>query len=189
VRYSVFNHTDLVDVARRHAPDVLLPVLAEISAAQFRGQKDSRWPYEWDIAGVARENIASSNAYRGRGPVSPASRSLGRQPLYLPHLLTVITPVEVPDEYDNPAPRLDYGPAAPRRQVRGLLQPRTSTEQAEPGRHPVTATWWVLTFDPIRVRERVEYDGRFYAVTGEPEQWSPRPGRTHYEITLDHVDG
>jgi len=72
VRYSVFNHTDLVDVARRHAPDVLLPVLAGISAAQFRRQGQSGWPEPWDIAAVARENFASSNAHRGRGPVTHA---------------------------------------------------------------------------------------------------------------------
>lgn len=71
MRYSVFNHTDLVNVARRHAPDVLLPVLAGISAAQFSGQGQSGWPEPWDIA-AARENIASSNVYCGRGPVMHA---------------------------------------------------------------------------------------------------------------------
>jgi hypothetical protein len=73
--------------------------------------------------------------------------------------------------------------------MRGLLQPRTSTEQAEPGRHAITGTWWLLTFDPIHTRERVEHDGRVYAVTGVPEHWSPRPGRVHYETTLTQTDG
>lgn len=98
----------------------------------------------------------------------------------------------MPDEYGNPVPRLDYGPAAPRRAMRGLLQPRTSSEQAEhtePGRHAVTGTWWLLTFEPIRARERVEHDGRVYAVDGEPERWAPRPGHVHYETTLTHTEG
>jgi hypothetical protein len=101
----------------------------------------------------------------------------------------VISPIETPDEYDNPTPRLDYGPDAPRRPMRGLLQPRDSTDQAEPGRHAVTGTWWLLTFDPIRARERVVHNGRVYAVDGEPDHWSPRPGHVHYETTLTHTEG
>lgn len=48
----------------------------------------------------------------------------GAAALNLPHQLIVITPREVPDAYDNPAPALDYGPGAPRRAVAGLLLPR-----------------------------------------------------------------
>lgn len=112
-----------------------------------------------------------------------------RHRLYLPHLLTVITPVEVRDEYDNPTPRLDYGQAAPRRHMRGLLQPRTSTGQTQPGRQAITSTWWTYTVEPIHPRERVEHHDRVYAVDGEPERWEPRPGRVHFETTLTHVEG
>lgn len=112
-----------------------------------------------------------------------------RRLLYLPHLLTIITPVEVPDEYDNPTPGLDYGLAAPRRRIRGLLQPRTSTGQTEPGRQAITGTWWAFTLDPIHAREHVEFGGRLYAVDGEPELWMPRLGQVHYETMLDHVEG
>lgn len=73
--------------------------------------------------------------------------------------------------------------------MRGLLQPRTGTDQAEPGRHAITVTWWLLSFEPIRARERVEFDGHVYAVDGEPERWEPRPGRAHYETTLTRGDG
>jgi hypothetical protein len=103
--------------------------------------------------------------------------------------LTVITPAEVPDEYDNPTPHLDYGPTAQRRQVRGLLQPRTGSTAAEPGRQSISTTWWVFTADPIRAHERIEFDGRVFDVDGEPEPWSPRPGRSHFETTLTHVIG
>jgi hypothetical protein len=101
----------------------------------------------------------------------------------------VITPREIPDEYDNPTPALDYGPGAPRRRIRGLLQPRTSDDSAEPGRHAVTGRWWLYTTDPIAARDRVEYAGRVYAVVGEPSRWEPRPGRVHYETVLSHTDG
>jgi hypothetical protein len=101
----------------------------------------------------------------------------------------VITPREIPDEYGNPTPRLDYGPAAPRRVLRGLLQPRASDDTAEPGRHAVTAHWWLFTHEPIRARERVEHDGRTYTVDGQPARWAPRPGRVHYETNLTHIEG
>ncbi|NUT93525.1 MAG: hypothetical protein HOY78_16040 [Saccharothrix sp.] len=101
----------------------------------------------------------------------------------------MITPVEVRDEYDNPTGRLDYGPAAPRRQVDGLVQPRVSASPTEPGRQPVTGRWWVFTREPIRARERIEHDGRTFAVDGDPERWEPRPGRVHYETDLTHVEG
>ncbi|KJK48919.1 hypothetical protein UK23_15455 [Lentzea aerocolonigenes] len=84
---------------------------------------------------------------------------------------------------------MDYGPAASRRTVRGMMQPRTSTTSSEPGRQAVTGSWWLFTLDPIAARERVEHDGRVYQVEGDPERWEPRPGRVHYETTLTHADG
>ncbi|MDT8910892.1 hypothetical protein [Amycolatopsis sp. PS_44_ISF1] len=112
----------------------------------------------------------------------------------LPHQLVVITPREVPDAYDNPAPALDYGPDAPRRAVAGLLLPRDTARGSggtdpTPGRAPVTGAWWLLTTDPIRARERVLFDGRTFTVDGEPAQFAPRPGFTHYETVLTHTEG
>ncbi|XVV06338.1 hypothetical protein ACQPW3_13480 [Actinosynnema sp. CA-248983] len=101
----------------------------------------------------------------------------------------MITPVELRDEYDNPTTRLDYGPTAPRRRIRGFLQPGDSTTQAEPGRQAVTGRWFAFTLDPIHARERVEHDGRVFLVDGEPERWEPRPGRVHYEARLIRVEG
>jgi len=110
----------------------------------------------------------------------------------LPQLLTVVTPAEVPDAYDNPTPVLDYGPAATRRSLYGALQPRgdpRSTDTPEPSRQAVEGLWWLYTTEPISPRDRIEYGGRVYAVQGIPQQWSPRPGHTHYETTLTHVEG
>ncbi|MBP2479104.1 hypothetical protein JOF53_007976 [Crossiella equi] len=101
----------------------------------------------------------------------------------------MITPREIPDAYGNPTPALDYGPDAPRRALRGLLQPRESTDAAEVGRHPVSAAWWLFTRDPVHARERIVFEGRTYQVQGTPQRWSPRQGHTHYETALRHVEG
>lgn len=118
-----------------------------------------------------------------------ANRSRGRNLLYLPHELTVIAPREITDPPAGRAPRLDYGPRAARRVVRGLLQPRSSDDTTEPGRRPTATRWWLFTREAIRARERVEYDGRTYLVVGEPARWAPRPGQLHYETTLAQLDG
>ncbi|MBP2320488.1 hypothetical protein JOF56_000873 [Kibdelosporangium banguiense] len=109
--------------------------------------------------------------------------------MQLPHRLIVITPAEQTDEYDNPTPALDYGPAAPRRTLWGLLQPAASTEDPQPGRVPVTTSWRLFTVQPISARERVEWNGRVLEVNGEPARWSPRFGHVHYEATLTTVEG
>jgi hypothetical protein len=109
--------------------------------------------------------------------------------MQLPHRLTVISPVAVPDDYDNPNPRQDYGPLAPRRTVWANVQPDASTEPAAPARGPVVTGWRVFTYDPIGARERVVWNGRVCEVDGEPSRWSPRFGRVHYELVLRHVEG
>lgn len=107
----------------------------------------------------------------------------------LPHQLIVITPREVPDAYDNPAPALDYGPDAPRRAVAGLLLPRGGDTEPSPGRVAVTGVWWLLTTDPIHARERITHNGRTLAVEGEPARFEPRPGFVHFETVLTHTEG
>jgi hypothetical protein len=109
--------------------------------------------------------------------------------MQLPHRLVVITPVAVADEYDNPAPRLDYGPTAARREIWGRLQPAGSREDPQPGRQPLITTWRLFTFAPLNARERIEWRGRVFDVRGEPDAWSPRFGHTHYEATLTTVEG
>ncbi|MFD6070315.1 phage head completion protein [Amycolatopsis lurida] len=106
-----------------------------------------------------------------------------------PHRLTVVTPVSVPDEYENPVPRLTYGPDAPRRTVAGFMQPGSSTEPAAPSRQAVVTGWRAFTAAPVTSRERIEWDGRTFEVSGEPARWSPRFGYVHYELTLTHVEG
>ncbi|SMD27068.1 head-tail adaptor protein [Kibdelosporangium aridum] len=93
--------------------------------------------------------------------------------MQLPHRLILVTPTELVDEYDNPTPALDYGPAAPRRTVWGLLQPTASAETAEPGRVPVTKSWRLFTVQPIATRERVEWNGRVLEIDGEPARTKP----------------
>ncbi|WP_410648160.1 hypothetical protein [Amycolatopsis sp. cmx-4-54] len=111
----------------------------------------------------------------------------------LPHELTVITPREIPDAYDNPAPTLDYGPDAPRRPVAGLVLPggaaRRGGTDATPGRTAVTGSWWLLTTEPVHARERVIHNGRTFTVDGEPARFEPRPGFVHYETVLTHTEG
>ncbi|MER6665725.1 hypothetical protein ABT256_14375 [Amycolatopsis japonica] len=106
-----------------------------------------------------------------------------------PHLLIVVSPVGVADEYGNPVPRLVYGPNAPRRTVAGHVQPGGSTEPAAPGRQAVVTKWRAFTAAPVTARERIEWDGRTFEVSGEPARWSPRFGYVHYELTLTHVEG
>ncbi|MCK2239396.1 MULTISPECIES: hypothetical protein [unclassified Crossiella] len=101
----------------------------------------------------------------------------------------MISPRELPDAYGNPVPRLDYGPGAARRPLRGLLQPRESTDTAEVGRHAIGSISWLFTYDPVYPRERIVHKGRSYDVQGEPERWKPRHGHIHYETDLRHVEG
>jgi hypothetical protein len=61
------THRELVAVARRHAPSVLLPVLSRVSAGQLLGQFSPDWPEPWLISAIARENLAYGNEHRG-GP-------------------------------------------------------------------------------------------------------------------------
>jgi hypothetical protein len=83
----------------------------------------------------------------------------------------VITPVEGRDEYDNPTHPPATTPRPPRAaRSTGSCAPRVSTSKADSGRRTVTDHWWAFTYNPIRVRERVEHDGRTYTVDGEPER-------------------
>lgn len=109
--------------------------------------------------------------------------------MQLPHRLIVVAPREVVDEYDNPTPRLDYGPGAARREIWGHLQPVVSREEPAAGRHSVITLWRLFTFSPLGARERAEWRGLVLDVEGEPAMWAPRFGRTHYEATLRRVEG
>lgn len=109
--------------------------------------------------------------------------------MQLPHRLVVITPTEIVDGYDNPVPRLDYGPTAPRRAVWAHVQPLASDESAEPGRSSVVTRWRAFTRVPVDARERVEWHGLMFEVDGAPAQWSPRFGHSHHELVLRHVQG
>ncbi|ONI92472.1 hypothetical protein ALI22I_03465 [Saccharothrix sp. ALI-22-I] len=71
----------------------------------------------------------------------------------------------------------------------GHLQPAGSTEPAEPGRRPVVTAWRLFTLEPVAARERVEWNGKTLDVVGEPDRFSPRFGRVHWETRLKHVEG
>lgn len=107
----------------------------------------------------------------------------------LPHRLVVVNPVEVSDAYDNPVPELHYGSAASLRTVYAHVQPISSTEHAEPGRTPVITRWRVFTRSPIGAHERVEWRGLVLEVDGQPLEWAPRFGHTHFEVVLRQVRG
>ncbi|WP_154697153.1 hypothetical protein [Lentzea guizhouensis] len=85
--------------------------------------------------------------------------------------------MEAEDQYGNPAPALIYGPDAPRRDVRGYMQPHVSAEPAETGRQPVITRWRLFTYDQVGPREQAEWRGRTFRVDGTPEMWEPRYGR------------
>ncbi|MBM7771730.1 hypothetical protein JOD54_001934 [Actinokineospora baliensis] len=111
--------------------------------------------------------------------------------MLLPHRLVVITPIQVTDAYGNPAPTLDYGPAAPRRTVAANVQPLSTAEPVTvlQGRSPLETRWRVFTREAIDPRDRVLWGGRVCEVDGRPAHWAPRFGRTHYELVLRHVEG
>ncbi|MCP2092663.1 hypothetical protein LV78_000603 [Actinosynnema pretiosum] len=106
-----------------------------------------------------------------------------------PHRIVIITPVPVPDAYDNPAPAWDYGPDATRRVGWGRLTPAGSTESAEPGRRPVISRLELVTFDHLAERDHVEWKGRAYQVDGAPDVHEPRFGLVQYQARLKHVSG
>ncbi|WNV82215.1 hypothetical protein [Umezawaea sp. Da 62-37] len=99
------------------------------------------------------------------------------------------TPTPVTDAYDNPTPHLDYGPDAPQRVLWGLFQPEGSTESAGPARHAVITRWRLFTLERLTARERVTRQNRVFEVVGEPDEFAPRFGHTHYETRLVHVEG
>jgi hypothetical protein len=107
----------------------------------------------------------------------------------LPHRFLVVTPDQVTDAYDNPAPTWDYGPGAARRVMWGHLQPAGSTESADPVRRPVVTSWRLFTLEPLAARERIEWRGLVLDVNGEPDRFEPRFGLVHYETRLRHVEG
>lgn len=106
--------------------------------------------------------------------------------MQLPHTVLVVEPAEMADEYGNPVPRLDYQRGT-RRPAPALMQPLTSQEQDEPGRHTVASRWRLFTFAEIPPRARVEWRGRVYEIEGEPQVWTPRPGHRHVEAVLKVV--
>jgi hypothetical protein len=74
------RYQDFIAAARRHAPSVLLPVLAAVSAKQFDGggyrHRRDEVIFPWVIAAAARENIAYGNEHRSTDPVT--LKDLGR---------------------------------------------------------------------------------------------------------------
>ncbi|ACU37162.1 hypothetical protein [Actinosynnema mirum] len=100
----------------------------------------------------------------------------------------IITPVPVPDAYDNPTPTFDYGPDAARRVGWGRLTPVGSTESAEPGRRTIVSRLELVTFDHLTEHDHVEWKGRTYEVDGLSE-YTPRFGLTSYQARLKHVRG
>ncbi|MGH2375098.1 MAG: phage head completion protein [bacterium] len=109
--------------------------------------------------------------------------------MQLPHRLVVVNPVEIVDEYNNPVPGLHYGSGASLRTVYAHVQPIASSESADPGRTPVVTRWRVFATEPIGPQERVEWRGMVFEVDGEPLEWTPRFGHTHFEITLRRIEG
>lgn len=109
--------------------------------------------------------------------------------MQLPHLVTLVDPLEVDDQYDNPNPALFYGPGAPRRDIRGYMQPAGSSEPVETGRQPEITTWRLFTFSPVGSREQVEWRGRTFRIDGEPLMWEPPFGRRRFWVLLIEVEG
>lgn len=109
--------------------------------------------------------------------------------MQLPHKITLVTPIEIADEYGNPVSTLDYGSAARRRDALGLMQPQASTEKAQPGRQVMIARWRLFIRTRLAASERVEWRGRVFEVEAAPEVWSTHQGHRHTEATLRLVGG
>ncbi|KJK50422.1 hypothetical protein UK23_10495 [Lentzea aerocolonigenes] len=103
--------------------------------------------------------------------------------------MTFVDPVEVEDQYGNPNPQLQYGPDAPRRDVRGYMQPQTSAEPVETGRQAEVTRWRLFTYAAVGSREQVEWRGRTFRVDGTPEIWAPAFGPTRFWVKLVEVEG
>ncbi|WP_154697241.1 hypothetical protein [Lentzea guizhouensis] len=109
--------------------------------------------------------------------------------MQLPHIVTFVDPLEGEDQYGNPSPALFYGPGAPRRDVRGYMQPHTGSEPVEAGRQPVISRWRLFTYAPVGPRDQVEWRGRTFRIDGMPEVWEPAFGRPRFWVRLVEVEG
>ena len=109
--------------------------------------------------------------------------------MQLPHIVTFVDPVEVEDQYGNPNPELQYGPDALRRDVRGYMQPRDSSERVETGRQAKITRYRLFTYAAVGAWDRVEWRGRTFRIDGTPEIWAPAFGPTRVWVELVEVEG
>lgn len=110
-------------------------------------------------------------------------------PSFVRETITVVDPVWVDD---RGTPVADYGPGATRTVVPGCsVQPGASSEDLA-GRTHVTVRWTVYAppGTVVAADSAVEYEGRRYAVDGEPARWkSPTGAVSHLVLYLIDWEG
>lgn len=106
----------------------------------------------------------------------------------LPHTVTIVRPVLVPNAHGNATP--DYGEAASRTTIQAWLQQDTRQETRSEGREAAIQAWLMVTNHADVLRgDRAEYGALTFDVEGPPEPVFTPAGFHHVEATLRVVDG
>lgn len=106
----------------------------------------------------------------------------------LPHLVTLVRPVEAADAYGNDT--LSYGAGATRTDIAAWLQQDKRSEPRGEGRDPLEQLWLLITnHADVRGRDRIEFESIVYEVEGPPETSYTPAGVHHTEATLKVVSG
>lgn len=105
--------------------------------------------------------------------------------------VTVVRPAQATDGYGDDV-RSDYGAAATRRVVRGMLQPTGGTEVTDDGSRDALVADWLLLTDWLDLdgRDRIEHEGTSFEIVGPVLAPQDSNGKAHHaEARLRVVSG
>jgi hypothetical protein len=106
----------------------------------------------------------------------------------LPMVVTLVHPVVTSDRYGNPTH--DYGPAATRTPIRGLIDQESASESTPDGRTKIVGMWRLITnHRTIDAADRIEWDGLVYELDGPPWPAWDFQAFHHTEARLRRIEG
>lgn len=108
--------------------------------------------------------------------------------VYLPLTVTLIHPAVGTDRYGNTT--YDYGAAATRTPITGLIDQQSASESTPDGRTKITGMWRLITnHRAIDAADRIEWDGAVYELDGPPWPAYHFSGFHHTEARLRRLEG
>lgn len=104
-----------------------------------------------------------------------------------PHVVTAIDPAETTDGYGDTV--LDYT-SGTRRDIAAYVQPQNTAETHSGDRNAVAVELIVFTEDnDVTARQRFEWNGATYRISGRPDGWDTPEGFHHTEMRLTRATG